>query len=740
MAKDGAKPDGLIELLKTCILFTSDGHGYRAIELLDFLTLGCLGSKPYSTIRKMKGCTFLSEYGGTPLGDVALAELDSNGDKRYVYAFPVRLGDTMYCLVYGKLTAKPGCTPLLISVGGVSIFSRAYAPAVNPSDFAMECIDRLFGTGIDCDWAESDGVGYDDISRDNAIRLRVECVSMFNMIRSAPRYSDYDAVRPYKAFPDGLKASNLEGIKGGLRMGTNANAIVIDETGNHIRILAVYEPLSRALGVNVLSTDNGNRVIPYVRLSELVRKVHRNIKENACSYINLEALYPDQSAISVNIHCGSVVAELYMKLYEYEQSSDGISYNASLGYLYCRDVALGVLVIDDMPDTSIKTYEIDLGNKDTLSLLQKYAEDTTTFKFSQGAPAKRAEYVIATSVLQFFEEIVSVMIRKAINIDRSSDIDIMDAVNEGATPSIATNEEACVSGETPSLDTSQCPPSDKMDSALIAITERELKEKHEAEKAELNRVTSVILSNAMPLSDAVLPRDTSMLKFMMCVARVNRVVNFYFVTKELDIHVLSAIPTKELNETPNSQYIQAVAYIMNQTFKLRNIDHSNDIADAGTLSTFESLNEMAYNPNFRFERRDIKTGIYAKQSIIKVDDLIMGFIDNLDIGSDRFYLNPIKWLEAASISVDNKSFAKTVINYSGDKTIKDISISTSSISPNYKLWVTMEKKIVMRPNDAGAIQYISGDYDRQLKAKPNLGAMFNALELASAKGGDGLKW
>ena len=275
---------------------------------------------------------------------------------------------------------------------------------------------------------------------------------------------------------------------------------------------------------------------------------------------------------------------------------------------------------------------------------------------------------------------------------------------------------------------------------FIAITERELKEKREAEKAELNRVTSVILSNTMPLSDAVLPRATSMLKFMLCVARVNRVVDFYFVTKDLDIHVLSAIPTKELNETPNSQYIQAVAYIMSHTFKLRNIDHSSDIADADTLSAFESLNEMAYNPNFRFERRDIKTGISSKQAIIKVDDLIMGFIDNLDIGSDRFYLNPIKWLEAASINMDNKSFAKTVINYSDDETIKDISISTSSIRPNYKLWVTMEKKIVMRPDDSGAIQYIIGDYDRQLKSKPNLGAMFNALELASVRGGDGLKW
>ena len=943
MAKKDSGSGSLVDLMMTRSLFTMGEHEYRAIELRDFLTVGCLGGKPYTVIRKQYGHTFLYGGGELPLDNIAMAELDSNGDKRYVYAFPVLLRDKMYCLLYGKLTDKPNCVPTLISVGGVSVFSRNFDPAMSAHEFAMDCIDGLIEGDADCVWTISDGVGYGNVTDGDADLIRLECVNVFQVIFSAFNDdAEFGTKMRSTPLPSGLRISRLDDIKGELEMRDTNGSIGVPYLEDLDKTLTSYAGL---LGVKINIMRMKDSVILYVRLSELVNKVKENLEDG--DYISLEALYPDQRAIGVKAQLNSSVVKLYMMLYEFTHPTDVVR-RASLGCLSISndDIPGVIYVIDDTADGDIRTCDVNTGGGDA-DLLQDYAEAALDFTFSR-VPVKRAEYPIPTEALSIFEDILAAKILGEFDMthDDVSDIDGMGVASDNvqsypiidkdvstsygilvhnsleganmareaydpsffgsdfihvcrradgtffryviftelmghifkytnakehikikagytaefvlmytidAIPGVIPTSRLymtdmskhiegassimgilCIPGLLDSLAVTHTSPSviyppsfdgnimtilainkilfenrdiktasdfkthdssypighdigilkelynfinapeklevgvktelhdsgdiispnishhlahdrnpdatDVISDVFIAITERELKEKHEAEKAELNRVTSVILSNAMPLSDAVLPRDTSMLKFMMCVARVNRVVNFYFVTKELDIHVLSAIPTKELNETPNSQYIQAVAYIMNQTFKLRNIDHSNDIADAGTLSTFESLNEMAYNPNFRFERRDIKTGIYAKQSIIKVDDLIMGFIDNLDIGSDRFYLNPIKWLEAASISVDNKSFAKTVINYSGDKTIKDISISTSSISPNYKLWVTMEKKIVMRPNDAGAIQYISGDYDRQLKAKPNLGAMFNALELASAKGGDGLKW
>ena len=501
-------------------------------------------------------------------------------------------------------------------------------------------------------------------------------------------------------------------------------------------VLRPYKPMSETLGFPVrgLKISATGEIIPYVYLSDIKEALGTNPADYAAD-INLDGVYPDDNAVTLTLtihnqdYRVALTDYIYKNVYEW--------YRTILGIIYDPESDVSARVVNDygglkahIHNESAENYTVDIAGLYTL-ISRCFG---ATHK-AREPHFKMSEYPIGSKLLEYFRLVVrselngySDAVEIKYEVANNNGSGIISTIGEQPQPSLF------ITAEEPITPNEYYESSEKLEHGSSSTL---APDSISNPKPTSERVTSVILSKGVPISKDLLRDD--ILDFMFAVARDNRKVDFYFITKEYVIIHVEANPNAVIDDTPNVQYIQAVCFILGEYLKFLTPSHYDAIEDSETARIVDTIG-VKYTSKLDFDIHIIKShGLVS--DVVRVSDLVMNTINTGLKGENSHYINPKLWLDAINIATGSYDGMKTAVNFDKNGDVSELSVSVGGVINHYKPWITMANVLTMIVNsDQEEAAVVTNNVTTTIKSKPVLNKMLDALTLHTFNGKRELTW
>ena len=500
-------------------------------------------------------------------------------------------------------------------------------------------------------------------------------------------------------------------------------------------VLRPYKSMSENLGFPVrgLKISATGEIIPYVYLSDLRDALGENPADYARDVI-LDGLYPDGDAVTLTLIIHDRDFNIALTEYMY---TDGTEPRCTiLGIIYDRESDVSAIVVNDYGGLKaiIGTGPIDNCSRDEAYLYKLITRCFGSYRRARDPYLRMSEFPIGSKLLEYFNLVVksdlngysdAVETKCEVSSNCSG---IISAIGEQPQPSLFVTAKETITPNEYYESSEKLEHGSSSTLAPDGVSDP---------KPTSTSVTSVILSKGVPISKDLLRDD--ILDFMFAVARDNRKVDFYFITKAYDIIHVEANPNAVIDDTPNVQYIQAVCFILGEYLKFLTPSHYDAIEDSETARIVDTIGAK-YTSKLDFDIHIIKShGSIA--DVIRVSDLVMNTINTGLKGENSYYLNPKPWLDAINIATGSNASMKTAVNFDKNGDVSELNVSVGGVINHYKTWITMANVLTMIVNsDQEEVTVVTNNVTTTIKSKPVLNKMLDALTLHTSNGKRELTW